>query len=166
MLKQSDNGLKYLKLPWKILITLFLITNLIGLIFGYLLIEEKTSFKLKELVTEYRGNPENSSNDDIKFPPSTNQMYIFLHNHILSLSILFFIIGGIFLFGTIFSEQTKILIIIEPFISLIITFFGIFLLWKSHSLFAVIVFISGILMLLSYLIMLSLILFELWFIKS
>lgn len=154
-LKQSDLNIK-------VLITAFLILLTFGYAIGLLLVEHKTAITPNGISEEYKGTPDESQSNVIKYPRSKNEMYIFLHNHITSLSVIFFIIGIIFYFSSIVSKRLKTFLILEPFISIAITFSGIWLLWETSAVFALVVLVSGILMAISYAIMVSLILYELW----
>ncbi|MDI6802778.1 MAG: hypothetical protein QME58_02890 [Bacteroidota bacterium] len=154
-LRQSDFNLK-------ILITAFLILLTFGYSIGLLLVEHKTALTPSGITEEYKGTNEDSQAEVIKYSRSKNEMYIFLHNHITSLSVIFFVIGFIFYFSSIASNQLKTFLILEPFMSIAITFSGIWLLWETSQLFSWLVLISGILMGLSYAAMVILILIELW----
>lgn len=158
-LRQSDINLK-------ILITAFLILLTLGYVIGLLLVEHKTALTPSGITEEYQGTKEDSQAEVIKYPRSKNEMYIFLHNHIISLSVIFFIIGFIFYFSSIISNQLKLFFMLEPFISVVITFSGIWLLWETSQLFSWLVLVSGILMGLSYAAMVILILVELWILKT
>lgn len=158
-LRQSDFHLK-------ILITAFLILLTFGYSVGLLLVEHKTALTPNGITEEYRGTNNDTQAEVIKYPRSKNDMFIFLHNHITSLSVIFFIIGFIFYFSSMVSNQLKTFLILEPFISIAITFSGIWLLWETSQLFAWLVLISGILMGLSYVAMVLLILLEVWIPKT
>lgn len=158
-LLQSDFNLK-------ILITAFLILLTFGYSIGLLLVEHKTALTPAGITEEYKGTNEDSQEEVIKYPRSKNEMYIFLHNHVTSLSVIFFIIGFIFYFSSAVSCQIKTFLILEPFISIAVTFSGIWLLWETSQLFSWLVLVSGILMGLSYAAMVVLILIELWIPKT
>ncbi len=158
-LRQSDFNLK-------ILITAFLILLTSGYGIGLLLVEHKTALKPSGITEEYKGTNEDSQADVIKYPRSKNELFILLHNHIISLSLIFFIIGFIFYFSSLVSSRLKTFLILEPFISIAITFSGIWLLWGTSELFSWIVLVSGIMMGLSYAAMVILILIELWILKT
>lgn len=158
-LKQFDFNLK-------LLTTAFLILLTFGYAIGLLLVEHKTGITPKGITEEYKGTLDETQSDVIKYPRSKNEMYIFLHNHITSLSVLFFIVGFIFYFSSIVSKRFKTFLILEPFISIAVTFSGIWLLWETSQLFSWIVLVSGILMGLSYAVMVLLILIELWILKT
>ncbi len=158
--------LKYLDKTLKLFITFFLILLTAGYVIGIVLIDHKTSFRISDISEEYVGTPEDSEKEEIKYSKSPNEIYIFLHNHIISLTILFFLTGLIFYFSSIVSDNLKLILLIEPFIAIITTFGGIWLIWKVSPLFAWLVIVSGISMFACYFIMVFLILKELWLTKK
>ena len=83
-----------------------------------------------------------------------------LHSHILSISIIFFILGGL-VATTSISTRLKSFLMIEPFVSVILTFGGIYIMWKGVTWFKYVVVFSGIVMTLVYVLSVLLILFQL-----
>jgi len=57
---------------------------------------------------------------------------------------------GILVWGTDQSVKLKIFLTIEPFVSVLLIFGGIYMLWLGYSFFSYVVIFSGILMTLSY----------------
>ena len=88
-------------------------------------------------------------------------MSIFLHNHILSLSLIFFAVGGIFYFSSIASGTLKSFLMIEPFAAIVTTFGGIWLMRYVSPAFTYLVILSGLTMGLCFAAMVILILVEL-----
>ena len=76
-------------------------------------------------------------------------MLTLVHGHILSMSIIFFLLGGI-LSTTKLNKKLKSFLIIEPFVSVMLTFGGLYLLWKGMIWMKYIVMISGSLMTLCF----------------
>jgi uncharacterized membrane protein len=85
----------------------------------------------------------------MKFKKSEQEMLTLVHNHILSMSIIFFLVGLI-LSTTNLQKKLKFFLIVEPFVSIILTFGGLYLLWMGLLWMKYIVMISGILMTLTY----------------
>jgi hypothetical protein len=85
----------------------------------------------------------------MKFKKSEQEMLTLVHNHILSMSIIFFLVG-ILLSITKLNKKLKMFLMIEPFVSVILTFGGLYLLWKEILWMKYIVILSGTLMTLTF----------------
>jgi hypothetical protein len=96
-----------------------------------------------------------------KYPKPISELLNTTHTHIISMTFIFLIIGGIFFFNSIITGLLKTILIVEPFVSILITFGGIWLMRFIHSGFSYIVIFSGLLMYLSYFIMVFIICYEL-----
>ena len=96
-----------------------------------------------------------------KYPKPFSELLNTTHTHVISMTFIFLIIGGIFYFNSIITGSMKTILIIEPFISIIVTFGGIWLIRFIHPGFSYLVILSGILMYLSFIIMASTIFYEL-----
>ena len=60
-----------------------------------------------------------------KYPKPFTELLNTTHTHVISLTFIFLIIGGIFYFNSIITGSMKTFLIVEPFISIIVTFGGI-----------------------------------------
>ena len=96
-----------------------------------------------------------------KYPKPLSELLNTTHTHIISMTMIFLIVGCIFFFNSIITGLYKTIIIIEPFISIIITFGGIWLIRYFNPIFSYLVILSGILMYLSFFIMVVTIFYEL-----
>ena len=96
-----------------------------------------------------------------KYPKPFSELLNTTHTHVLSMTFIFIITGGIFYFNSIITGSIKTFLIVEPFISIIVTFGGIWLVRFIHPGFSYLVILSGILMYLSFFIMASTIFYEL-----
>ena len=146
----------------RLFITGFLLVLTVGYTIGLLFVDHTTSGSTRGLSEEFRGTPENSGAAELKYAKSADEMYIFLHNHILSLSLVFFAVGAIFYFHSIRSGLIKDLLIAEPFAAIVTTFGGIWLMRFVSEYFSWLVLLSGISMVGCYVSMVVLILKELW----
>ncbi len=153
-LKNADKSLRFF-------LTAFLFVLTIGYSIGLFFVEHKSSGSPSGLVEEYRGTPEGIEAAELKYEKSADEMYIFLHNHILSLSFVFFAIGGLFYFSSI-KESWKTLLMVEPLIAIITTFGGIWAMRFVSEHFVWLVIISGTSMVGCYFVMVGLMLKELW----
>ena len=96
-----------------------------------------------------------------KYPKPVSELLITTHNHILSLTLIFLVIGGIFYFNSTITGGLKTFLIAEPFISILTTFGGIWLIRFVHPAFVYLVIPSGILMYTCYFIMTGVLFYEL-----
>ena len=96
-----------------------------------------------------------------KYPKPFSELLNTTHTHVISMTFIFIITGGIFFFNSLITGSIKTFLIVEPFISIIVTFGGIWLVRFIHPGFSYLVIISGILMYLSFFIMASTIFYEL-----
>ena len=96
-----------------------------------------------------------------KYPKPFSELLNTTHTHVISMTFIFLIIGVIFYFNSIITGVMKTILILEPFISIIMTFGGIWIVRFIHPEFSYVVILSGILMYLSFFIMASTIFYEL-----
>ncbi len=149
----------------RLFLTAFLLMLTAGYVIGLFFVDHSTSGTPKGLSEEFRGSPENAQTQELKYPKSADEMYIFLHNHILSLSLIFFAIGGIFYFSSV-KDGFKKFLMVEPILAIGTTFGGIWLMRFVSEHFSWLVLISGVSMVGCYFVMAFLILKELWITKT
>ena len=83
------------------------------------------------------------------FKKSEGEIMTTIHSHILSLSVIFFLIS-LLLSTTDIPRKLKLFLMIEPFFSLVFTFGGIYLLWKEIHFMKYVIMISGFFMTVTY----------------
>ena len=160
------NGLIYsFPRELKLLIGAFVIVLSIGFFTGLLFVGETSSVNPEGIEQQYLGNESDEDALIMKFKKSKKEMLTLLHNHILSMSIIFFLMGLI-LCITELNIRLKKFLIIEPFISVLLTFGGLYLLWSGILWMKYIVIISGTLMTLCYSLSIIIILKQLLFTKK
>ncbi|MEZ4792496.1 MAG: hypothetical protein R2783_03225 [Gelidibacter sp.] len=145
----------------KLLIGTFLIVLSVGFFTGLLFVGETSSANPNGIEEHYLGNETNEEADTMKFKKSEQEMLTLVHNHILSMSIIFFLVGLI-LSTTQLQKKLKLFLAIEPFISVILTFGGLYFLWNGHLWMKYIVMVSGILMTMTFSASILIILFQLF----
>ncbi len=145
----------------KLLIGTFIIVLSIGFYTGLFFVGETSSANPNGIEEQYLGNETDENATVMKFKKSEKEMLNLVHNHVLSMSLIFFLVGLIFSI-TQLNKNLKIFLIIEPFISVILTFGGIYLLWKGILWMKYVVMISGTLMTFSFVISTLIILFQLF----
>ena len=150
------------KLPklLKISLSIFLISLSFGYISGIDLLKHTTDFNLKGIEENIIGNEFDESAEELKFNMSEREIAGIIHSHVISLAILFLILSLLIFFSS-YSNGIKTFFMIEPTISLFLTFGGIWMLWAGISWFKYVIIISGILMHLSFVIIIILLLKDL-----
>lgn len=144
------NGL-ILTLPkeLKLLIGAFVIVLSIGFYTGLLFVGETSTANPNGIEEQYLGNEDDENAEVMRFKKSDKEMLTLVHNHILSMSIIFFLLGLI-VSTTKLNNKLKLILIVEPFASVILTFGGLYLLWTGLLWMKYIVMISGVLMTVTY----------------
>ena len=133
----------------KLLIAAFIIVLSIGFYTGLLFVGETSSANPNGIEEQYLGNEDDENAKVMRFKKSDQEMLTLVHNHILSMSIIFFLVGLIVSI-TKLNKRIKLFLIVEPFISVILTFGGLYMLWTGVLWMKYIVMLSGILMTLSF----------------
>jgi hypothetical protein len=144
------NGL-ILKLPkeLKLLIGAFIIVLSIGFYTGLLFVSETSSANPNGIEEQYLGNEADEEAIVMKFKKSKKEMLSLVHSHTLSMSLIFFLVG-LLLSIVKLKPKLRLFLIIEPFFSIILTFGGIYLLWKGLLWMKYLVMFSGTLMTLTF----------------
>lgn len=156
------NGLIYtLPRELKLLIGTFVIVLSIGFYTGLLFVSETSAANPNGIEEQYLGNENDEDAEVMKFKKSDKEMLTLVHNHILSMSIIFFLLGGI-LSITQLEKKLKMFLIIEPFLSVLLTFGGLYFLWKGVLWMTYLVMFSGVLMTLTYTVAIVIILYQLF----
>lgn len=133
----------------KLLIGAFIIVLSIGFYSGLLFVGETSSANPNGIEEQYLGNETDEDAKVMRFKKSPQEMLTLVHNHILSMSIIFFLVGLI-VSATKLNKTLKKFLIVEPFISVIFTFGGLYLLWTGLLWMKYVVMFSGILMTLTF----------------
>lgn len=135
--------------PLRLMTACFLIVLSIGFFTGIRFVSETDSASPDGLVEHYNGNEQDEDVMVMKFKKSAQEMLTIVHTHILSMSMLFFLTGFL-LTQTAIHQRLKLFLIIEPFVSILLTFGGLYLIWFGVEWFRYIVIFSGIAMTLAY----------------
>lgn len=148
----------------KAFIFAFLLTLSFGYYTGVLFVKHTTEFTPQGIEESYNGNQidvvdseEDWENDDwedenaipIKYKKSEQEIISIVHSHVISFSLIFLLLGGIVMLTSI-PVWLKKLLIIEPFISIVLTFGGIWMLWKDITWMKYVVMCSGILLTITF----------------
>ena len=145
----------------KYLLGFFIITLSFGYFVGLRFVQENTNYTTQGIEEQYNGNEKDENAEVMKFKKSEKEIISMVHNHVISMSVIFLLLGAILLLTSLPQKFKKILII-EPFISIILTFGGIWLMWSGVLWFKYVVIASGILLTLTFTTSILLILMQLF----
>ena len=129
----------------KLLLGAFALVLSVGFYTGLVFIGETSTINPSGIEEQYLGNEADEDAVVMKFKKSKKQMLTLVHNHVLSMSIIFFLLGLILLV-TKLNIRLKLFLMIEPFLSVVLTFGGLYLMWNGLLWMKYIVIISGSLM--------------------
>ena len=129
----------------KLLIIVFTCTLSIGFYSGISFVRDTSGTNPSGVEQRYLGNENDVDATKMQFKKTKAEVITLVHNHVLSLSVIFFLLAVI-LATTSINKKLKIFLMIEPFVSILLTFGGIYLMWSGVVWFKYVVVISGILM--------------------
>lgn len=135
--------------PLRVMTACFLVVLSVGFFTGIRFVGETDSTTPEGLIEHYNGNGQDEDVMVMKFKKSAQEMLTIVHTHILSMSMLFFLTGFL-LAQTPINQRLKLFLIVEPFVSILLTFGGLYLIWFGLEWFRYIVIFSGIAMTLAY----------------
>jgi hypothetical protein len=110
----------------KLLIGAFLIVLSVGYFTGFRFVNETTENTPTGIQENYLGNEDDLEAEVMKFKKPKREMLTIIHTHILSMSVIFFILGGLVSFAKLPAWLKKSLML-EPLLSVLLTFGGIYL---------------------------------------
>ena len=152
------NKLNQLNSSLRLLTVAYLIVLGIGVATGIIYVAATTSMSPSGTIERYIGN-------DDDWEPKQAKEFVDLisqaHQHIVMFSFIFLSIGLIFSRNSIIKGPLKLFLIIEPFISIIVTFGGFFILRYLMPNFVYIIIISSTLMYACFYIMMFVSLYDL-----
>lgn len=160
------NGL-LLRLPKEIksFLAIFVIVLSAGYITGLLFVDQTETTTPSGIEENYLGNEDDPDAAVMKFEKGEREMLTIIHTHILSISFIFFLLGAIMVF-TQLPQKFKFFLILEPFFSILVTFGGIYFVWKGVEWMKYVVLISGLLMTLIFITSVLIVLYQLLFKKA
>ncbi len=127
----------------------FVLVLSVGFITGLLFIRETDSTTPLGIEENYLGNELDEEAQVMKFKKGNREMLTIVHTHILSMSMIFFLLGGLVWISNA-PKKWKLFLTVEPFLSVLLTFGGIYLMWIGINWFKYVVIFSGVLMTLSF----------------
>jgi len=145
----------------KLFVAVFVIIMSIGVTIGLVYVEFTTGMTPAGTMEHYQGSVLDEDFDiPDKYSPSLENMLLTTHIHILSFSLIFFILGGILYFSSILGGGWKKFLMIEPLVSTFVTFASLWGIRYIHSGLSFLTMFSGILTYASFYIIVVLILYD------
>lgn len=134
--------LRYLpgKLKW--LVAMFLCTLLFGYGASFIVLSDQTGLSARGIEENYNGNEKDEDARTIKFRKSRFEILTTVHSHVFTLGVIF-LITGFLTFFTSFPELLRGILMIEPLLSLIVSFTSLILLWNGFVAFKYLALLSG-----------------------
>lgn len=145
---EIKNSLGSMPLQFRIFVICFVLVLNLGFFTGFNFVRVTTSLNSQGIEQNYLGNEGDEEAMEMHFKKSEQEILTLIHNHILSLSLIFFILGGL-LYMTNVPSKLKSILLFEPFLSLVLTFGGIYVLWRGVIWFKYVIMLSGMAMVLS-----------------
>ncbi|MET7028095.1 hypothetical protein [Sediminicola luteus] len=149
----------------KIFIGAFVVVLSIGFYTGLLFVNETSTSSAQGIEENYLGNEADEEAEIMKFKKSDREMLTIVHTHILSMSFIFFLLGGILWFANL-SKNLKLFLTVEPLLSVVLTFGGIYFLWSGVLWMKYVIIFSGTLMTATFTVSSLLVLYQLIFHSS
>ncbi len=154
-----------LSTPIKKVLLAFLLLQLSGVLFGLGTLFVTTELSVTGTTTHYRGDPPPKDDFEIQdnFEKPLSELLLTTHNHLLGFSFIFALLVPIFYLSSIISGPLKNFLMIEPFVSVLITFVSIWGLRFISSQFVFLTMLFGLLTYATYFVLVGMIGFELVF---
>ena len=153
--------LKDLDQTAKLFISMFLFTIGLGICTGLYFVYLTTSMTPYGTAEQFNGSIVTENEIPEKFEKPLENMILTTHNHVNMFAIITLLIGGIFYFNSTINGKLKFFLLLEPFISTILTFSSMWLMRYIDYSFVYIVILSGVIMYICWAIMILISLYEL-----
>ena len=154
-------NIKLYELPKKIRLSFafFLLALSFGYFSGLDMLKQTTKYTPSGIEQNVLGNEFDESVEKLHFKMSERELHAIIHTHVISISLILVVLTSLLYFSSF--TLFKSFLMIEPYISLITTFGGLWLLWLGVSWMKYVIMISGFLMHLSIIIIVFILLKEL-----
>jgi len=149
----------------KVFIAAFVIILSIGFYTGLLFVSQTSTSSPEGIVENYNGNEADEDAEVMKFKKSSREMLTIIHTHVLSMSFIFFLLGILVWLSTL-PKKWKLFLTVEPFVSVVCTFGGIYLLWSGVLWMKYIIIFSGFLMTATFTTSSLIVLYQLCFVSQ
>lgn len=141
---------------FRLFVVCFVLLLNVGFFTGFSFVRVTTSLNSQGIVENYLGNEDDENAEVMHFKKSEQEILTLIHNHVLSLSLIFFVLGTLLYMCKVHDRLLSFLMF-EPFLSLLLTFGGIYILWKGVTWFKYVIMLSGFAMVLSLILMSALV---------
>ncbi len=156
--------------PFKKLLGVFTIVLSLGVGLGNVYVWQTTQLTPTGTVERYNGSSLGEEADEFEIPTHyakpMGELLITTHNHVNSLSLIFVCMGLLFLGSSVVKGQWKTFIAIEPMVSIVTTFGGLWAMRYLHPAFVYLVMVSAILMYVCFYVMAICVLYDLFVKKA
>lgn len=144
-MKLSSLALNEVKGTYRVFLIMFVMCLSVGYATGMYYISISSGFTGQSVSENYLGNEDDEEAEIMKFKMKEKEVLSIIHSHVISFSLMFLALG-VLLFNSSYSPKLISFLTLEPFISIILTFGGIWFLWKGLDWMKYIVIFSGTLM--------------------
>jgi len=162
-LHQLDPTLKHFLAAFTLLLS---IATSVGLTFVY----QTTRMQLSGVIERYNGSDLETLDETIdipeNYPKSISELLLNTHNHLFGFSFIFLSMGILFFFNSFIDGKWKSILLVEPFISVFITFASMWGMRFIDPAFAYVLVLAAVLTYLSFFVMAAVIVYELLFYKT
>lgn len=142
----------------KVLLTAFLVTLSLGYASGLSFVYHTTRMVPRGIAAHYAGSPRET---EMAFPKSSGELLQTTHNHVLSLAVVFALVGALLL-GTGAPPRLRGALVVESFAAILTSFGSLWLVRYVSPLFAWLLLVSGAAMAATFLLSVGLVLAEIW----
>lgn len=155
-----DFKLHQLPKSLRISLSVFLLTLSFGYFSGLDLLKHTTDYKAEGIQENVLGNKFDEEAEELHFKMSERELQGIIHSHVITISMLFALLSFMVYFTSL-PLYFKSFLMIEPNVSLVVTFGGLWLMWLGHTWIKYVIMISGILMHLSMIMLIVTLLWQL-----
>jgi hypothetical protein len=141
-------------------LVLFLLVLSFGYFSGLDMVKKTTDYKVDGIQENILGNEFNEESEALHFKMSERELHGIIHSHVITLSMLFILLQFLIYFTSI-PNPIKVFLMIEPMLSLLLTFGGLWMLWNGALWMKYVIMISGICMHLSMVAFILILIYEL-----
>jgi hypothetical protein len=146
---QFYRSIQHFPKEMKVLLGTFLVVLSIGFLSALQFVSVTTEASPKGIQENYLGNEEDLEAEEMKFKKNEKQLLNIIHSHILSMGLIFFILA-LLIMTTPTKGFFRQFLLLEPLFSVLITFGGIYFLWKGVLWMKYVVMVSGGLMTIAF----------------
>ena len=109
---------------------------------GMFYLQDTTSFEAQGIEENYLGNESDEEAEELSFKMSRKQVLNIIHSHVISYTLIFFMLATILVFSSVALPWKRVLLI-EPPVSILLTFGGLWLLWSGLVWMKYVIMVSG-----------------------